>query len=162
MADVLSRKLPGGGTPESGKLKKGAGSRGASPLRNASPAAPKARSRTGTPIKGESGATKTPAKGGAAGTGKGKRPPSAPAPGTFEASKKFDGERPGFVFKNGPHGVGYYLDEANGWALSIPELERSLAESRAAGIEVCALVFAHPQAEYFNVGQINKDQVIKE
>jgi len=25
---------------------------------------------------------------------------------------------------------------------------------------VCALVFAHPQAEYFNVGQINKDQVI--
>jgi 5-methyltetrahydrofolate--homocysteine methyltransferase len=25
---------------------------------------------------------------------------------------------------------------------------------------VCALVFAHPKAEYFNVGQINKDQVI--
>ena len=39
---------------------------------------------------------------------------------------------------------GYYLDEANGWALSIPELERSLAESRAAGIEVCALVFINP------------------
>merc|ERR1719181_503791 len=25
---------------------------------------------------------------------------------------------------------------------------------------VCALVFAHPQAEYFNVGQVNKDQVV--
>merc|ERR1719443_2819695 len=25
---------------------------------------------------------------------------------------------------------------------------------------VCALVFAHPEAEYFNVGQVNKDQVI--
>jgi 5-methyltetrahydrofolate--homocysteine methyltransferase len=25
---------------------------------------------------------------------------------------------------------------------------------------VCALVFAHPDAEYFNVGQVNKDQVI--
>ena len=26
---------------------------------------------------------------------------------------------------------------------------------------VCALVFAHPKSEYFNVGQINKDQVIR-
>jgi 5-methyltetrahydrofolate--homocysteine methyltransferase len=25
---------------------------------------------------------------------------------------------------------------------------------------VCALVFAHPDSEYFNVGQVNKDQVI--
>ena len=25
--------------------------------------------------------------------------------------------------------------------------------------EVSALVFAHPEAEYFNVGQVNKDQV---
>jgi 5-methyltetrahydrofolate--homocysteine methyltransferase len=26
---------------------------------------------------------------------------------------------------------------------------------------VCALVFAHPKAEYFNVGQVNKDQVVQ-
>lgn len=27
------------------------------------------------------------------------------------------------------------------------------------GASVCALVFAHPEAKYFSVGQVNKDQV---
>lgn len=96
-----------GGTP----IKKagGAGSRGASPLRTAgSPAPAKAKPRAGTPLKEGSAAKPAAAsKGGAAGK---KRPPSAPAPGSFIASKKWDGPRDGMVFQNGPHGVGYYLD----------------------------------------------------
>ena len=108
MAEVMQRssgKLPaGGGTP----LKKGAPARGASPARSASPAASKGKTRSDTPPK--KGAAATPVKAGGAAAGKGKRPPAAPAPGTFEAAKKFDGPRPGFVFKNGPHGTGYYQD----------------------------------------------------
>lgn len=40
--------------------------------------------------------------------------------------------------------VGYYLDEASTWGLRIEELERSLAEARAQGTEVVALVFINP------------------
>lgn len=39
---------------------------------------------------------------------------------------------------------GYYLDEEQGWALSIPELERAHKEATCRGVEVCAMVFISP------------------
>ncbi|KAJ8904002.1 hypothetical protein NDN08_000532 [Rhodosorus marinus] len=39
---------------------------------------------------------------------------------------------------------GYYLDEANNWGLSIAELSRSVAESRAKGIQPRAIVIINP------------------
>lgn len=39
---------------------------------------------------------------------------------------------------------GYYLDECNGWALSIGELERAHKEATDGGVEVVALVFISP------------------
>ena len=44
-----------------------------------------------------------------------KRPPSAPKPGEFVASKKWDGPRTGMVFQNGVHGTGYYKDPSGGY-----------------------------------------------
>lgn len=44
----------------------------------------------------------------------------------------------------GGHKVGYYMDEANHWALNVEELERSLAEATAAGITTTALVLINP------------------
>ncbi|KOO28222.1 hypothetical protein Ctob_014283 [Chrysochromulina tobinii] len=52
----------------------------------------------------------TPAKKGVGSAAGKKAPPKAPAPGTFIAATKFDGAKPGMAFKNGPHGLGYYLD----------------------------------------------------
>ena len=40
-------------------------------------------------------------------------PVAAPPPGSFEASAAFAGPRPGFAFKRGAHGVGYYEDAAS-------------------------------------------------
>ena len=39
--------------------------------------------------------------------------PPPPPPGSFEASAAFAGPRPGFAFKRGAHGVGYYEDAAS-------------------------------------------------
>lgn len=44
----------------------------------------------------------------------------------------------------GGHGVGYYLDEESGWGLNMEELERSLADAKAKGINVCGLVLINP------------------
>ena len=40
--------------------------------------------------------------------------------------------------------VSYYLDEEHGWALNIPELERSYGEARKRGIDLRALVVINP------------------
>jgi len=40
--------------------------------------------------------------------------------------------------------VPYYLDEENGWAMDINELQRSLNEARSKGINVRSLVFINP------------------
>ena len=93
------------------------------PSRSPSPAArsasPVARSLS-PPVKGGgTPAKKTPAKSSglppvkAAGKPPvgGKRPPSAPKPGEFIASKKWDGPRTGMAFRNGPFGQGYYADD---------------------------------------------------
>ena len=37
-------------------------------------------------------------------------PPSAPVPGVFDPCEKFSGGRPGWLFKRGPLGSGYYRD----------------------------------------------------
>lgn len=44
----------------------------------------------------------------------------------------------------GGHRVGYYLDEEKVWGLNMEELERSLADSKAKGINVVALVLINP------------------
>lgn len=98
------------GTP----AKKGSSSRDASPAKAAgSPAAAKpGKARASTPTKeskAAAAAAAAPAKGVGSAAGK-KAPPKAPAPGTFIAATKFDGAKPGMAFKNGPHGLGYYLD----------------------------------------------------
>ena len=89
------------GTP----AKKSAPARGSSPARmTSSPAA----------AKGKGGRAASPAKavplGKSTTVGTKKRPPTAVTPGSFIASKKFDGPKPGMIFQNGPHGCGYYLD----------------------------------------------------
>lgn len=40
--------------------------------------------------------------------------------------------------------VGYFLNESNGWTLEIPELERSLAEAKANGVDVRSIVIINP------------------
>ncbi|KAJ2724283.1 alanine transaminase [Coemansia sp. Benny D115] len=42
------------------------------------------------------------------------------------------------------HAVPYYLQEENDWQLSVADLERSLSESRANGVDVRALVVINP------------------
>jgi aspartate/methionine/tyrosine aminotransferase len=44
----------------------------------------------------------------------------------------------------GGHKVGYYLDEQSNWGLNMRELERSLAEAKANGINVVGLVLINP------------------
>lgn len=43
--------------------------------------------------------------------------------------------------------VGYYLDEDNTWALDVAALEESLAQARAKGVVVKAMVFINPVSE---------------
>ena len=38
----------------------------------------------------------------------------------------------------------FYLNEEKGWSLDLPELERSIAEARAKGLNVRALVVINP------------------
>lgn len=40
--------------------------------------------------------------------------------------------------------VGYYLDERNGWDISMKELERSLADAKARGVKVNSFVLINP------------------
>jgi len=40
--------------------------------------------------------------------------------------------------------VGYYLDEPTAWGLDVSELERSVADAKAQGTQVVALVFINP------------------
>ena len=44
----------------------------------------------------------------------------------------------------GAHKVGYYLDEQSIWGMNVEELERSLSEAKANGINVVALVLINP------------------
>lgn len=44
----------------------------------------------------------------------------------------------------GGHTVGYHLDEESVWGLNLEELERSLADAKAKGINVVALVLINP------------------
>mmetsp|Transcript_33557 Transcript_33557/g.77380 ORF Transcript_33557/g.77380 Transcript_33557/m.77380 type:complete len:316 (-) Transcript_33557:215-1162(-) len=44
----------------------------------------------------------------------------------------------------GAHRVGYYLDEEKNWDLNMAELERSLLEARAKGINVMSFVLINP------------------
>jgi aspartate/methionine/tyrosine aminotransferase len=44
----------------------------------------------------------------------------------------------------GGHKVGYFLDEQSGWGLNMEELERSLAEAKAKGVNVVALTLINP------------------
>lgn len=44
----------------------------------------------------------------------------------------------------GGHKVGYYLDEKAGWGLNLEEMERSLADAKAKGINVVALTLINP------------------
>jgi len=61
-------------------------------------------------------------------------PPPAFAPdGTFYPSPVFQGFRPDYVFRRGPHGVGYYLDPGQKQAASAPgESARSVPRTSAA------------------------------
>ena len=44
----------------------------------------------------------------------------------------------------GGHKIGYYLDEQSIWGMNVQELERSLAEAKANGVNVVALVLINP------------------
>eukprot|EP00584_Thalassiosira_punctigera_P020222 CAMPEP_0172552090 /NCGR_PEP_ID=MMETSP1067-20121228/43614_1 /TAXON_ID=265564 ORGANISM="Thalassiosira punctigera, Strain Tpunct2005C2" /NCGR_SAMPLE_ID=MMETSP1067 /ASSEMBLY_ACC=CAM_ASM_000444 /LENGTH=471 /DNA_ID=CAMNT_0013340007 /DNA_START=339 /DNA_END=1754 /DNA_ORIENTATION=+ len=44
----------------------------------------------------------------------------------------------------GGHKVGYYLNENSGWGLNMKELERSLADAKAKGINVAGLAIINP------------------
>ena len=79
------------------------------------------------------------------------------APETFVSSPSFVGPRPGFIFKRGPSGVGYYHDvgpSANSLALE-PETTEQLATSDAAAVldamrartEVCSTARSRAPAQ---------------
>lgn len=55
--------------------------------------------------------------------------------------------------------VGYYLDESEGWGLDIDELERSLNEAEAKGINVVCLVLINPGNP---TGQVLKANEVKD
>ena len=86
--------------------------------RTATPSKTGSRSATPTKVGGTPTAKKdagAPNKATAGGAGLKKRPPTGPPKaGEFVAAKKFDGPRTGMVFKNGPHGTGYYSDAKGG------------------------------------------------
>lgn len=49
-------------------------------------------------------------------------------PESFQPSAKFDGARPGFAFKLGPHGLGYYRDLKQEVKLSVDDKEKVKVE----------------------------------
>lgn len=55
--------------------------------------------------------------------------------------------------------VGYYLDEDEGWGLDIDDLERSLNEAKAKGINVVCLVLINPGNP---TGQVLKENEVKD
>ena len=59
----------------------------------------------------------------------------------------------------GGHKVGYYMDEKSGWALNMEELERSLADAKAKGINVAGLVLINPGNP---TGQVSSPDEVKE
>lgn len=59
----------------------------------------------------------------------------------------------------GGHKVGYYLDEKNVWGLNMKELERSLAEAKANGINVVGLTLINPGNP---TGQVLSEDEVKD
>eukprot|EP00579_Thalassiosira_antarctica_P005836 CAMPEP_0201894500 /NCGR_PEP_ID=MMETSP0902-20130614/40834_1 /ASSEMBLY_ACC=CAM_ASM_000551 /TAXON_ID=420261 /ORGANISM="Thalassiosira antarctica, Strain CCMP982" /LENGTH=538 /DNA_ID=CAMNT_0048426559 /DNA_START=1 /DNA_END=1617 /DNA_ORIENTATION=+ len=59
----------------------------------------------------------------------------------------------------GGHKVGYYMDEESGWGLNMEELERSLADAKAKGINVAGLVLINPGNP---TGQVSSPDEVKE
>ena len=57
----------------------------------------------------------------------------------------------------GGHQVGYYIDENKGWGLNMEELERSITDAKANGINVVALVLINPGNPTGSV--LSKDEV---
>ena len=98
--------------------------------------------------------------GGGAGRGAGRAASLAlgwpPAPVGFEAAERFDGARDGFVFKSGPHGVGYYADPL-GAATSQPVEGAKGAEGEEGAAEVEAEV-AEVEAEEAEVEAEAKEE----
>lgn len=59
----------------------------------------------------------------------------------------------------GGHKVGYFLDEKKGWGLDLEELERSLTDAKAQGINVVALALINPGNP---TGQVLKREEVNE
>ena len=59
----------------------------------------------------------------------------------------------------GGHKVGYYLNEETIWGMKIEELERSLADAKAKGINVVAFVLINPGNP---TGQVLSSQEVKD
>ncbi|KAL7510056.1 hypothetical protein ACHAXN_006972 [Cyclotella atomus] len=59
----------------------------------------------------------------------------------------------------GAHKVGYYLDEQSIWGMNVDELERSLSEAKANGINVVAFVLINPGNP---TGQVLSEKEVKD
>ena len=92
-------------------------------------------------------------------------PPSAPPPTsvststTFMPAGMFAGKRPGYVFKAGPDGVGYYRDEMQPAPLEPADAAADDAEGEASTSALPSNFFDNPQNDPANRGkQVAKTQ----